>query len=407
MRFHWLVLLALLSALSCSKADSDSDAAQPAIVVPDQPAAPKPDQPLSVVEGQEGQKFYTGLIHKPDELKGLGEVHMTFNDCDNLPESFDLRPLGLVPPIRDQGSCGSCWAFSMTASLESAMLGIGKTLNLSEQQQVSCDTAQWGCNGGLLNDFKFQINKGQALESDFPYVARDVACKQNLPVAAKGVSFTYIGAANRAPTEKELKCALVKSKTIPWVTVGATNGWGSPPSSENTMYNRCGAAQTNHAIGTVGYKSIGGKLGFIARNSWGTGWGSAGYMVLPLLCNNFAEEAAFISVEQPPGPTPTPGPGPSPTPEPCTPPKIKLPALVVASPNVEVMLGVKPQAGWQFEWYADGVAMPGENGSMLYVTPAKDTVYKLVAKSSCGTAESSVKVSLLMARNDFLKNLGK
>jgi C1A family cysteine protease len=116
-----------------------------------------------------GKTFHTGLIHEPREMKPLGKMHFSFADCENLPDTFDLRDLGVVPDVRNQGSCGSCWAFSKTASLESALLaGGGAKLDLSEQQLVSCDQEQYGCNGGMLSDFNFQIKKGQALESDFP-----------------------------------------------------------------------------------------------------------------------------------------------------------------------------------------------------------------------------------------------
>lgn len=348
-------------------------------VEPDKPIPPDPQKPpYTIIDSEDGTLHYhTGLRQKPKELAGLGDVYMQLNDCDNLPESFDLRTLGLVPPIRNQGSCGSCWSFSMTGSLESALLGVGKTLNLSEQELVSCDKDNWGCSGGLLNGFKYQINHGQSLETDFPYTARDSACKSGLVAAGKGVSFAYVGAPGRYPTEKELKCALYKNRTVPWITVSASNGWNSPPASENTVYNRCSNGQTNHAVGVVGWKKPEGtaKVPFIMKNSWGTEWGDKGYMSLPLGCDSFGEEVAFIAVE-----------GVSP----CVPPAIKLPALVSASAGVEILLGVKDNPQWSFEWFS-GVVKIG-SGSQIYVTPAVDTVYKLVASAPCGTAESSVKV---------------
>lgn len=380
------------AAFGCSHKEPDSPA------TPDH-VTPGPEEGKVTVEGMGGKKYYTGLLHKALEYKGLGEVHMHLADCDNLPDSFDLRPLGLVSDIRDQGACGSCWSFSQTGSLESALRGQGSIKDLAEQELVSCDGANWGCDGGLLGGFSYQIDHGQGLESAFPYTSgrtgQNGACKA-IPAVAQGVSFSYVGAPDRGPTEKELKCALVKNLTVPWITVGATNAWGNPPVSEHTAYNHCGSTQTNHAIGVVGYwKDASGKTQFIAKNSWGTSWGDKGYMSLPLGCNSFGEEVAFISVAHMPGPTPTPGPDPTPTP--CTPPAIKLPALIVALPGVEVSVGIKQKtAGWTYEWYADGVKIPNETEPMIYVTPAKDTVYKLQASSSCGTAQSSVKVALLV-----------
>ncbi len=397
------VLLVGAALSSCSKKDPDPAPAPAPHVDPDKPdVPPTPPEEPGVVKGDNGKKYYTGLVHDADEFKGLGEVHMQFADgeCDNLPENFDLRTLGVVPTVKDQGQCGSCWAFSKTGALESALMQVGKILNLSEQELVSNDRSQWGCDGGLLSNFKYQIDHGQGLEVDFPYTARN-SPSRTIPVAAKGTGFFYVGSPDRAPTEKEVKCAMYKYKTVPWVTADAS-AWGSPPSSERTPFARCGSGQTNHAIGSVGWWKNGNVSEWIMKNSWGTAWGDHGYMSLPHMCGNFQEEVAFIQVAQPPGPTPTPGPGPDPTPtppSPCIPPKIKLPVMALIHPGDEIMLGVRPTAGWTYQWFADGVIVPNVTEAMYYVAPSKDTVYKLVASSSCGTAESSEKVSFLLGRS--------
>lgn len=374
--------IVLFSALaifaSCSKKDSqDNDAAK---------------KPYTVIQGEKGLQFHTGLLPSDPATKNLGTSHVVFSDCGNLPDSFDLRTLGVVPEIKNQGQCGSCWSFSKTASLESALLGKGKTLNLSEQEMVSCDTEQFGCGGGFLSDFKYQINKGQALETDFPYVAADVACKGGLKPAAQGASFKYVGTANRGPTDQELKCALFKYKTVPWITVGATNAWGSPPASEKTPYANCTASQTNHAVGVVGwYTDARGGTQFIMKNSWGKNWGDQGYMALPLGCNNFGAEVAFIELAKDPTP-----PGPTPPPGPCAPPKVKLPAEVQVLGETEVMLGVKAEAGVTYSWSVEGKVLGSE--SMLYVVPSKDAIYKISAKNACATVESQVRVRLVFTK---------
>lgn len=339
------------------------------------------EYPVIKGEGRHaGQEFHTGLRHKPKELKGLGELHVQLADCENLPETFDLRDLGVVPPTRNQGSCGSCWSFSLTGSLESAIASqTGKILDLSEQELVSCDKSQYGCGGGLLNDFKYQINNGESLETDFPYTARDTRCKSGLKPAAKGVSFAYVGAANRYPTDKELKCALYKTHTIPWITVSASNSWGSAPSSYKTPYTRCGRGQTNHAVGVVGWYQANGKTQFIMRNSWGASWGDGGFMSLPLKCDSFGEEVAYIVTDQ----------------APCKPAQVKLPAEISAVSGVEVVIAVREQSGVDYTWF-EGEKEVGK-GAVFYVTPTKETVYKLVGKNACSTAESSVRVKVIQA----------
>ncbi len=354
-------------------------------------------QKPKVIKAAGKPKYFTGLLHGPKALKGLGEVHMEFADCGALPDEFDLRPLGLVPPVKDQGQCGSCWAFSKTGSLESAMLGQGKSLNLAEQELVSCDSDNWGCSGGLLDGFSYQIKHGQALETDFPYRAADVACKSGLSVAAQGVSYVLVGAPDRSPTEKEMMCAIYVGKTVPWVTVGATDNWGSPPSSEMTPYTRCSNSQTNHAIGYVGWHTINGKKYFIAKNSWGPSWGDKGYMSLADGCDSFGEEVGYIQVAGTPVPPPTPvPPGPTPVPPgpgPCVVPNIKLPATIELKKGTELGLAVHENKDWKMEWFY-GQTKIGE-GNILFQVPTKNQIFRLEASASCGKAQSSVKVSLL------------
>lgn len=407
-----LRVLLVVFLVSCSPKDKeDSSAQQPAPEGVMDSTGPYP-----VLKMPNGKTFHTGLLKKSEELKSLGESHVRLSDCDNLPDSFDLRTLGVVPEIRNQGQCGSCWSFSKTGSLESALMGQGITLDLAEQDLVSNDKSQYGCQGGLLTGFKYQISHGQVLEKDCAYTSgrtgSNGSCKSPVEkVAAKGVSFQYIGTADRGPTEKELKCALYTYKTVPWITVGASGAWGNGPASEKTVFNKCRNTGTNHAVGVVGwFKDAAGKTAFIMKNSWGTGWGDKGYMSLPLGCDHFGEEVAFIEVEKKPEPTPVPPsptpvppgptppaptpPAPTPTPPgPCSAPKAKQAAEVQALPETEVMLGVKAEAGVTYEWSLDGKVVGSE--SMLFVVPTKDSIYKLTAKNSCAVAESLVRVRIV------------
>ncbi len=289
MNFKFLTVLLLITA--CSKKSVDEK------------LEPLPVGSYAVIEGENGLKYHTGLLKIDRDEDEKEKVYMKLPACENLPESFDLRDLKLVPPIRNQGQCGSCWAFAMTGSLESALLGIGISLDLSEQELVSNDKSQYGCGGGNLNSFDYQINHGQGLEKDFPYTSGDTGRNgksKKIPMAAQGVSFAYVGGANRSPTEQELKCALFTYKIMPSITVGATNAWGSPPKDENVMYKHCSRAITNHMVGVTGWhKDVKSKkTAFHLKNSWGEKWGAKGYMSIPLGCDNFGEEVAFIQVEK-------------------------------------------------------------------------------------------------------------
>ena len=100
---------------------------------------------------------------------------------DNLSSSMDWRSKGAVNKVQNQGSCGSCWAFSSTAAMEGAhFLKTGKLLKLSEQQFVDCDPQSDGCDGGLeMYAFEYAEKNPQELESDYPYKGRDGKCKAN------------------------------------------------------------------------------------------------------------------------------------------------------------------------------------------------------------------------------------
>ncbi len=248
-----------------------------------------------VIVAPDDTEYHTGLL--PTTVEQIAKRTYKNFDCDatKLPAEFDLRTLGFVSETRNQASCGSCWAFSMTGSLESAMLVAGKgKLDLSEQELVSCDHSNGGCSGGNLNDFSYQVDHGQGLEKDYPYTARNGRCK-SITVAAKGTGFEYIGAPDRSPTEAELKCGLYTAHTVPWIVVSASGSWSRPPKDEKTAYKNCGRGQTNHAVGVVGWWTDSkGKTQFIMKNSWGESWGDKGYMSLPLGCDSFGEEVAFI-----------------------------------------------------------------------------------------------------------------
>jgi len=127
----------------------------------------------------EFSQMYKGFI--PELSK---DSHVENLKDDNLPESVDWRTGAQVAvgPVKEQGQCGSCWAFSTVGSLEglSALFGDKKLQSFSESQLVDCSTSyhNHGCGGGLMdNAFKFVINYGIATEEEYPYKPVDGACK--------------------------------------------------------------------------------------------------------------------------------------------------------------------------------------------------------------------------------------
>merc|ERR1719171_2114003 len=104
-------------------------------------------------------------------------------DTSNNPASVDWATKGAVTPVKNQGQCGSCWAFSTTGSLEGAyQIATGKLLSFSEQELVDCagSYGNQGCNGGLMDDgFKYIEAKGDAAESTYSYTGKTGTCSSS------------------------------------------------------------------------------------------------------------------------------------------------------------------------------------------------------------------------------------
>lgn len=178
---------------------------------------------------------------------------------------IDWVSKGGVSGVKNQGSCGSCWAFSATGVMESSAKIKGQVVSLSEQQLVDCSAAEGnhGCNGGWpSNALNYVKAHGISTESEYPYTATTSSCKKT------GGNF-HITSFSSAQGCNGLQNA-ISAKPIS-VTVDATN-WSKYSSG---VFSNC-AASINHAVLLVGVVSNNWKI----KNSWGTSWGESGYIRL-------------------------------------------------------------------------------------------------------------------------------
>lgn len=210
-----------------------------------------------------------------------------------LPEAFSWCDLGACPPIRNQGGCGSCWAFATVGPLESnIMIEGGEATDLSEQYLVSC-TAAGSCGGGWwahdYHEWKYsspETEAGAIPEGEFPYVAWDAPCGGSYSHPWKIESWSYINSST-----DQIKQAIIDYGPVAVAVYVGSAFHGYRGGIFNTSQN----GTVNHGVVLVGWDDNQGSNGvWILRNSWGTGWGEGGYMRIEYGTSQVGYSANYI-----------------------------------------------------------------------------------------------------------------
>lgn len=239
------------------------------------------------------------------------------------PTSVDWRELGAVTPVKDQGHCGSCWAFSTIGNIEGQhFIATGNSVSLSEQELTSCDTHDGGCQGGLMTqafDFIVQERYGEVVTSEwYPYTSNDgslpgcggidgkyTLCKGSgagtdawctqFCYNAQGKALCTSDLCDCSPTGMHVGAKITGHRSLPQdeeqlaayvaqngpvsIAVGVPLGsvWQSYTGGVLTRA-QCGASPPNHGVLLVGFNKEQGY--WIVKNSWGAKFGESGYIRL-------------------------------------------------------------------------------------------------------------------------------
>ncbi|KAL9976056.1 hypothetical protein ACROYT_G013291 [Oculina patagonica] len=233
--------------------------------------------------------FFLGLRgHYSNETEQQGSTFLPPSGV-TLPDTVDWRTKGYVTGVKDQGQCGSCWAFSATGSLEGQHFKkTGQLVSLSEQNLVDCSTKYGnnGCFGGLpIDAFRYiKDNGGIDTEASYPYKAIKGKCQfKKADVGATETGFMHI----KKGSESALQSAVA---TVGPISVGIDASHDSFQLYHEGVYNEplCESSSDwlDHAVLVVGYGTYQGQDYWLVKNSWGTGWGMQGYIMMSRNRNN-------------------------------------------------------------------------------------------------------------------------
>jgi cathepsin L len=212
------------------------------------------------------------------EDKPQGEV-VHLNETD-VPNDVDWTTKGVVNPIKNQGNCGSCWAFGTVASVESAnkLFGNKKLVSLSEQQLVSCDKIDHGCQGGLPdNAFKYVESTGLTTESSYPYTSGGALSGSSSRTLLGGGSCNtakITGDLVKVKGFKDVKGESQLAAAVAQQPVAVGIDGKSIQHYKSGIFSGSCTGQIDHAVVVVGYSSDYWKV----RNSWGMTFGEQGYI---------------------------------------------------------------------------------------------------------------------------------
>jgi cathepsin F/cysteine peptidase B len=236
------------------------------------------DTPFGDMTEAEFRVYHSGLVYPEGWTHEVDIKYPQAVAAKAAAGSVDWRTKGAVTAVKNQGECGSCWAFSATGSIEgSNFLKNGKLVSVSEEQLVDCDKTDMGCSGGLPSN-AFDVLKrdryGAETEESYPYTAftgRQGKCKESNGKKAA----TVTGYDNMAHDESQMAAAMSSNGPI---SIGVNAMPWQMYSSGIMSARNCRASQPDHGVLAVAYGTTGNQDYWVVKNSWGASWGEKGYI---------------------------------------------------------------------------------------------------------------------------------
>jgi cathepsin L len=226
-------------------------------------------------------KQYNGYVYTLPEKSSTKHARLS-----NLPTDFDWRNQQILNYVKDQGQCGSCWAFSAIGALEAQLaLKHQKEFILSEQEMVDCVKNQGrfikccnGCNGGEMSSvYEYLSGKEDELESSYPYTASDGTCKEKQSAVPFNVTDYVV---LESGDEEGLMHSLYNIGPIS-IGVNANRDWQLYKSGiYDPTSTQCpnSVRDIDHGVVLIGYGEENGLKYWTIRNSWGNDWGEKGHI---------------------------------------------------------------------------------------------------------------------------------